>query len=872
MLLRFFFTLVLSSAVASIALGQSFDPYRALNDPLAIADLGDPDSGSSHHVAFVHMGYDLQADGYRMFASMQGKGVVSHLWMTQGLEFDPALLIKIYVDDSLVFNGRVVDFFFQQKPPFESTFIRKESGGLVCDLQIPYLRNFKVTSKGEGSFFALSWRDLEGFDSAKSFNDLDPLDKLHLEAESNFRNASMNSGEVEVAESAQEIQSGKSVTIFSAEGAAVIRSLQFLPADEYNPATYRDLWLQCFWDGSPYPAIDVPLADFFGAAYQLPEIRAMQMKVGKAYGLLSELPMPYRSGARVKVVNRGTSTAKLTTRIGIENRYDRQFGRLTCQFNETRFPRVKHLLPILHVKGKGRAIGVMFNMPPNIDPYFLEGNPRLLTDSNWNFHFIYPGTEDYFNGGWYFREGPFTAPFAGCPNKWTTMYRFHYLDRLNFSHVADWDWQHGVGSDYPAHYRTVSFCYLESKSFWTSADSIVSGRQLTIEGAGYGAGQLVDVILGNQSWNAMADEWGKIATNPPQMLLPGSYQLSVNGEKHRQHITVLSKPSIEVVHDSSFPEYCAFDSVEIYLRGFAPNSRVNIQISSVEVGKLLTDSRGCAWGNVKVGIRSAGTHELVAIDADGRLSSMVRISITPWLRYEIEEMDIPDAQVHFNKSYMGWWEYADWSNAFMIFADPAESGEGLAFSFDTPMADSFDVEMSLTKGLRYSNAEVVIDGRSLGVVNCFFDTLFDRPFPVARVPVDRTYLSQGTHTLSLFAHDRDPGAVGWAIGADALFLKPISSGSSVHPPIQPLVTELRISYTADGIPRYYIRPSAQPAGDCVIDLVDGLGRQIRTLYEGRIGNVMEGSIDTHQLSPGVYFLRLQNQQSGVNTVAFLIHE
>jgi hypothetical protein len=50
------------------------------------------------------------------------------------------------------------------------------------------------------------------------------------------------------------------------------------------------------------------------------------------------------------------------------------------------------------------------------------------------------GLEDYFNGGWYFREGEFIGPLHGVPLKdplrsMVTMYRFHTADAIRFDRL-----------------------------------------------------------------------------------------------------------------------------------------------------------------------------------------------------------------------------------------------------------------------------------------------------------------------------------------------------------------------------------------------------------------------------------------------------
>ena len=64
----------------------------------------------------------------------------------------------------------------------------------------------------------------------------------------------------------------------------------------------RNLILRIYWDGQPYPSVEVPLGDFFGIAHgrqqpMLAELIAMQ--VGKGFNCW--IPMPFRSHVRITV-------------------------------------------------------------------------------------------------------------------------------------------------------------------------------------------------------------------------------------------------------------------------------------------------------------------------------------------------------------------------------------------------------------------------------------------------------------------------------------------------------------------------------------------------------------------------------------------
>ena len=78
------------------------------------------------------------------------------------------------------------------------------------------------------------------------------------------------------------------------------------------------------------------------------------------------------------------------------------------------------------------------------------------------------GLEDYFLGGWYFREGTFIGPYHGVPVKDTlnasvAMYRvheadaIHFQDRLKFSFVNPWS----PDRLKPFCFSSVAFLYLD---------------------------------------------------------------------------------------------------------------------------------------------------------------------------------------------------------------------------------------------------------------------------------------------------------------------------------------------------------------------------------------------------------------------------
>src|SRR5699024_5394884 len=75
------------------------------------------------------------------------------------------------------------------------------------------------------------------------------------------------------------------------------------------------------------------------------------------------------------------------------------------------------------------------------------------------------GLEDYFNGGWYFREGTFDGMYHGVPIKdalrsMITMYRFHEEDAIGFDKSMEMSF---INPRPAEHVRPVKF---SSTAYW----------------------------------------------------------------------------------------------------------------------------------------------------------------------------------------------------------------------------------------------------------------------------------------------------------------------------------------------------------------------------------------------------------------------
>ncbi|RKX46038.1 MAG: hypothetical protein DRP64_03800, partial [Verrucomicrobia bacterium] len=125
---------------------------------------------------------------------------------------------------------------------------------------------------------------------------------------------------------------------------------------------------------------------------------------------------------------------------------------------------------------------------------FLEGDELMYVDGEEDASIKGTGGEDYFQGGWYFIDGVFNAPYHGLILKGhekvqTSMYRFHILDRVNFSKSIRVEIEHGnrPQNEAKADFSSTAFWYQKEphQSFpeMPGRENVIAGEAFLIEGA-----------------------------------------------------------------------------------------------------------------------------------------------------------------------------------------------------------------------------------------------------------------------------------------------------------------------------------------------------------------------------------------------------
>lgn len=132
-----------------------------------------------------------------------------------------------------------------------------------------------------------------------------------------------------------------------------------------QPRALKQLVLRAFWDGEAAPSIEVPLGDFFGAAFGRPRALISQALVVAGGGYLCHLEMPFNADARLELTNQGASAARhLFFQVGWYEEPLRAAGlpTLHAQYRQQWPTEPDEPVVVLKASGAGRLAGLRLDL------------------------------------------------------------------------------------------------------------------------------------------------------------------------------------------------------------------------------------------------------------------------------------------------------------------------------------------------------------------------------------------------------------------------------------------------------------------------------------------------------------------------------
>jgi hypothetical protein len=430
--------------------------------------------------------------GYVVAADDNGPGVVSRALFAVGT-IDPLSgadvsfedeRVRIYVDDlrAPIYDGKLADWRSGAAPAFAAPLTTWTSGSLVSYVPISYKSKLRILLDNLSTTSAYYHR-IDVLTAAESSDFLPrPRSKEDIARALDGFRAAARAVDKKTAwvNGAFTVPANGALDLLDAPGPASI-DLLHLTMDTVDATDLRALVVSMRWDDQASAAVDLPLSALFGAEQTLTNFDTLPMTVtvgNEQTDLTLALPMPFASHARIALSNRGAKPISLRAEIvGSASSPEAEWGYLHADWREqsTGFePGARYVAADLH--GSGKYVGTMMFVRGREDPEtaipspfnFLEGDDRTTVDGVISKG---TGTEDVFDGGWYFIDGrydrPFTALIAKDSDDATkvgavSMLRWNVLaNAIPFREAFRLDFEYGANRPATAiSYASVAFYYL----------------------------------------------------------------------------------------------------------------------------------------------------------------------------------------------------------------------------------------------------------------------------------------------------------------------------------------------------------------------------------------------------------------------------
>jgi hypothetical protein len=267
--------------------------------------------------------------------------------------------------------------------------------------------------------------------------------------------------------------------------------------EEADPDYYRKVLLRVTYDGSAEPAILVPLGDFFGVGHCMPANYSSAfftvtakpeeaLRFGGSASLNCYLPMPFRQGVKVEVVNENDVPYAQYFHVDYELYRDplpedvaylhASWTRsnpcpgwgpdLQVNSPETNIANLdgESNYVVLAVEGAGHYVGCNLSVFHRQGSWWGEGDEMIfIDDDTWPPSVHGTGTEDYFNHAWGMQRQAYPYHGAivheGDVPGYAVSYRFHVVDPIRFQARLRVTVEHGHANHLADDWASTAYWY-----------------------------------------------------------------------------------------------------------------------------------------------------------------------------------------------------------------------------------------------------------------------------------------------------------------------------------------------------------------------------------------------------------------------------
>ncbi|OBC03054.1 glycoside hydrolase family 172 protein [Mycobacterium sp. 852002-40037_SCH5390672] len=373
-------------------------------------------------------------------------------------------------------------------------------GGDYIKVPMPYRRSMRISVTSHLEYYHVDYRQFPDTGGVNTFSPSDPaldvLDTLRSAGAVDPKPAPVSAAH---SNRVVDLPAGTGQTIAESTGSASISALR-LQLPEPAAQQLTGLRLQIEFDGRTM--VDSPLGEFFGAGLGANPVRSLMFATIAApdgsLALWDWWPMPFARSTRITLVN---ASAEPVTGIAsdVATTPDAQWAPALTSGRAGYFTARSHAGPtapgqdwvFAEEQGHGKFVGVSQTIQgyrtktafSDDAPYFLEGAERVYTDGAASPQWYGTGTEDLYEGGWYFKNGThFSDPLNGQPDQRTAtggctdycvaVYRIMLADAIGYHSAIRFGIEHGKRNMVQPDYSSTAFLYTQPDADIAGGDDV----------------------------------------------------------------------------------------------------------------------------------------------------------------------------------------------------------------------------------------------------------------------------------------------------------------------------------------------------------------------------------------------------------------
>jgi len=396
-------------------------------------------------------------------------------------------------------------------------------GGVYIKVPMPYRQSMRVSVASHLEYYHVDYRRFATADGVSTFSPTDPAQDVL----STFRGA----GAVDPKPAAptarhnhrvSEIPANSGLQIAESTGSGSISALRLrMPA----PADPLLVGLRLQIEFDERTLVDSPLGEFFGAGLGADNVASLMFATipqpDGSVSLMAWWPMPFARSAHVTLVNTtGIPVTGLDSDVVFTP--DPQWAPALDGGRAGYFTARSHAGPttigqdwlFADEQGHGKFVGVSHTIRGSRiktdfgddAPYFLEGAERVYTDGSPSPQWYGTGTEDFYEGGWYFHNGTtYSDPLTGQPDQRTAaggcadycvaVYRLMLADAIDYHSAIRFGIEHGKRNMVQPDYSSTTFLYTQPNDTTNPSDEVIPGDPISRLLHGYADGDAGSQLL-----------------------------------------------------------------------------------------------------------------------------------------------------------------------------------------------------------------------------------------------------------------------------------------------------------------------------------------------------------------------------------------